>query len=145
MLSGWGYDAVHGASAQPICGACRSLDKAKQLAAAVGAGVEVATPDDITSSRVSGDVLINTTSIGMHPAENESPGPRSNLKNYRLVFDAVYTPIDTLLLREAAAAGCITVSGLEMFVGQAALQYELFNGSKAPIQLLKQAVLKSVA
>lgn len=123
---------------------CRNLEKAQALAAAIGSGVEVVLPDAIISGEVTGDVLINTTSIGMHPLESASPGPRSGLEQYQLVFDAVYTPIETLLLREAAAAGCKTVSGLEMFVGQAAQQYELFNSSQAPVELLRQAVLQSM-
>ena len=50
------------------------------------------------------------------------------LSEFALVFDAVYTPIETRLLREAAAAGAATVSGLEMFIGQAGRQFELFTG-----------------
>lgn len=92
------------------------------------------------------------------------------LKGYGVVFDAVYTPMETRLLREAALEGATTVSGVEMFVGQAAQQFELFTGLKgnefeainltfkqkilsicfyyflllAPWELMKEVVLKSL-
>jgi shikimate 5-dehydrogenase len=58
-----------------------------------------------------------------------------------LVFDAVYTPLETRLLREGKAAGCVTVDGLEMFVGQAAVQFKLFTGLEPPVQLMRETVL----
>jgi len=56
------------------------------------------------------------------------PPLQESLGLFALVFDAVYTPLKTRLLRDAEAAGAGTVSGLEMFVGQAARQFELFTG-----------------
>lgn len=61
-----------------------------------------------------------------------------------LVFDAVYTPLETKLLREAAAVGCRTVNGLDMFVGQAAEQFRLFTGEEAPVELMRSTVLESL-
>ena len=61
-----------------------------------------------------------------------------------LVFDAVYTPLETRLLREAKAAGCATVDGLEMFVGQAAAQFKFFTGLNAPVDLMRKTVLQSL-
>ena len=61
-----------------------------------------------------------------------------------LVFDAVYTPLETKLLREAASVGCRTVNGLDMFVGQAAEQYRLFTGLEAPVELMEATVLESL-
>ena len=61
-----------------------------------------------------------------------------------VVFDAVYTPLETRLLREAKAAGCVTVDGLEMFVGQAAVQFKFFTGEEPPVELMRETVLKSL-
>jgi 3-dehydroquinate dehydratase / shikimate dehydrogenase len=60
------------------------------------------------------------------------------------VFDAVYTPLETRLLREANEAGCHTVDGLEMFVGQAAEQFKLFTDMSPPVQLMRSTVLASL-
>jgi 3-dehydroquinate dehydratase / shikimate dehydrogenase len=61
-----------------------------------------------------------------------------------LVFDAVYNPLETRLLREAAEAGCRTVNGLEMFVGQAAKQFEFFTGAAPPIDVMCTVVRDSL-
>lgn len=86
------------------------------------------------------DVLINTTSVGMFPNVDESPVPPTILKNGIVVFDIVYNPIDTKLLKEAKAMGCIIINGVEMFLRQAALQFELFTGQKAPVPLMERII-----
>jgi len=75
------------------------------------------------------DILVNCTSTGMSPKTDESPVPAEFLREGTLVFDAVYTPVETRLLREARAAGAKTVSGLEMFIRQAALQFEIWTAA----------------
>lgn len=86
------------------------------------------------------DVLINTTPVGMFPKVDESPVPGSILKKGMVVFDIVYNPIDTKLLEEAKDKGCIVINGVEMFVRQAALQFELFTGEKAPVPLMERII-----
>lgn len=122
----------------------RSRDKAEALASQMAHGAEVVTPDQLNAGQVKGDVLANTTSIGMHPQQDVSPVAASALKDFELVFDAVYTPMDTQLLQDARRAGCKTVSGVEMFIGQAAEQFELFTNTPAPVELMRQVVLKSL-
>ncbi|KAM3272956.1 hypothetical protein ACQJBY_042790 [Aegilops geniculata] len=78
-----------------------------------------------------GMILANTTAIGMHPNVNETPLSKQALKSYAVVFDAVYTPKETRLLREAAECGATVVSGLEMFIRQAMGQFEHFTGMPA--------------
>ena len=86
------------------------------------------------------DVLINTTAVGMQPQTDATPVPREALRPDMLVFDAVYNPLETRLLREARAAGCRTVSGLAWFVNQAALQFELWTGRPAPREVMERVV-----
>ncbi|MDE2755982.1 MAG: shikimate dehydrogenase [Acidobacteriota bacterium] len=92
------------------------------------------------SSRYSGDLLINATPVGMSPAIHESPVPGEELR-YGTVFDMVYNPLETRLLREAGKRARV-VSGLEMFVGQAARQCFLWTGREASLQGMREVVLR---
>lgn len=90
------------------------------------------------------DVLINCTPVGMHPNVDATPVYQpdiehrtSNTANPPVVFDTIYNPIETRLLREAKAAGCLTVPGTEMFVRQAATQFELWTGKAAPLGVFR--------
>ncbi len=86
------------------------------------------------------DVVINCTPIGMHGhSEGESPLPPASLSGIGLVYDLVYTPEETQLLQDAAAAGCRTLGGLAMLVGQAAEQFRLWTGDDAPVDLMWEA------
>ncbi|KAJ6737510.1 SHIKIMATE DEHYDROGENASE [Salix viminalis] len=88
-----------------------------------------------------GAILANATPIGMHPSTERIPAAEETLGNYQLVFDAVYTPRKTRLLKDAAAAGAITVSGVEMFLRQAIGQFSLFTGREAPKDFMRKIVL----
>jgi 3-dehydroquinate dehydratase/shikimate dehydrogenase len=66
----------------------------------------------------------------MQPSVTETPVPRDALAGYKVLFDAVYTPMETQLLKDAQEQGATAVSGVEMFVGQAADQFELFTGAE---------------
>lgn len=85
-------------------------------------------------------IYINTTSMGMHPQTDESPfGARApKLGPDSLVFDAVYNPPQTKLLAQAEASGARTISGIEMFVRQAAAQFEGFTHLPAPLPLMRR-------
>ena len=61
-----------------------------------------------------------------------------------MVFDTIYNPIHTRLLRDARAAGCLTISGVEMFVRQAAAQFRLWTGRDAPLETFRRIVLNSL-
>jgi len=89
---------------------------------------------------IDADVLINASSVGMHPKVGETPIPKEMLAPSMLVFDAVYNPIETRLLKEAAELGCPTVTGFEMFVRQAVAQFELWTGQDAPRELMAEVV-----
>ncbi len=91
------------------------------------------------------DILINTTSVGMHPNVDDTPVPRSALQKGMVVFDAVYNPPETRLLREAREADCLTVSGITWFVNQAAAQFELWTGQPAPRATMERVLMKRLA
>ena len=86
--------------------------------------------------KLDSDILINTTSIGMFPNVDQTPVPKNILKEDMIVFDAVYNPIETRLLRDAKGKGCHTVNGLSMFINQAAEQFRLWTNIDPPIELM---------
>jgi len=86
------------------------------------------------------DLLLHCTPVGMHPNAETSLVPSGLLRPELCVFDAVYNPRRTALLRAAAAVGCRVVEGLEMFVGQAVVQFELWTGQTAPIEVMRRVV-----
>ncbi len=92
----------------------------------------------------SADILINATSVGMSPHDNRSVVPAEMLKAELVVFDAVYNPMKTKLLAEAEAAGALTVSGIDMLVGQGALAFELWTGVEAPLDVMKARILEAL-
>jgi 3-dehydroquinate dehydratase/shikimate dehydrogenase len=92
-------------------------------------------------SRVDADILVNATPVGMAPHTHESPFPSRILKG-KTVFDAVYNPPMTKLLRDAAGAGATIVRGTEMYINQAAMQFALYAGVPADIPLMKRLLLE---
>jgi 3-dehydroquinate dehydratase/shikimate dehydrogenase len=87
------------------------------------------------------DVVINCAPVGMHGhSEGQSLIRAESLKNVKLVYDLIYTPEETALLRDAKQAGCQTLGGLAMLVGQAAEQFRLWTGVEAPIDVMWRAV-----
>jgi 3-dehydroquinate dehydratase/shikimate dehydrogenase len=91
------------------------------------------------------DTLINCTSVGMYPNMDESPIHNSFLKPTLYVFDTIYTPETTLLIREARERGCHVVTGVDMFVRQAALQFKLFTGQEPPRELMEKTVRRAMS
>ena len=88
------------------------------------------------------DILVNATSVGMTPNINETLVPFNLLKPGLVVFDVVYNPIKTRLLREAEQAGAKTISGIDMLVWQGAIAFEKWTGLKAPIEVMREEVIK---
>ena len=87
------------------------------------------------------DILINATSVGMSPNVEASIVKREMLRDSMTVFDIVYNPLETKLLKEARAAGAKTISGVKMLVYQGALSFELWTGKKAPIEKMMKSVV----
>jgi shikimate dehydrogenase len=88
------------------------------------------------------EVLLHCTPIGMTPDTEKSLVPTALLRPDLAVFDAVYNPRRTRLLKDAASVGCRVVEGMEMFLGQAMIQFELWTGQSAPADTMR-AVIES--
>jgi shikimate 5-dehydrogenase len=95
---------------------------------------------EIESAR--GDCLVNTTPIGMYPEEDEMPVPKGVLGSFKAVADVIYNPLETMLLREAKAAGCMVANGFEMFLFQGMEQFRIWTGKEAPAELMRNIVLE---
>lgn len=93
---------------------------------------------------LSGAVLVNATSVGMAPAVEATPLAGGALGAYGAVVETVYTPARTRLLAEAAEAGCVTVGGGALFIGQAVRQFEAWCGGKAPRGVMESALVTDV-
>jgi 3-dehydroquinate dehydratase/shikimate dehydrogenase len=87
--------------------------------------------------------IVNATPVGMSPHENDSPLDSREL-NCRLVFDLIYRPRETKLLKLAARRGIETVSGVEMFLAQGIAQWEIWMGERAPEKPMRAAVLQAL-
>ena len=90
------------------------------------------------------DIIINCTPVGMHPKVDASVVPVELFREGQADFDVVYTPLQTKLLRDAASKGLKTVSGVEMFINQAALQFEQFTGKDAPVEVMRRVVMEQL-
>ena len=90
-------------------------------------------------------ILVNGTPVGMFPEMDETPFQTKNLQGKTLVFDTVYNPEQTLFLKGARAAGCPVISGLQMFVRQAAYQYRLFTGLEPPVDVMVKTLKKAIS
>ena len=82
-------------------------------------------------------IIVNVTSVGLHPHINESPLRREYITANHVVFDAVYSPVETQLLKDAKEKGATVVHGLDMLLYQGAEQFKLYTGQDAPIDLMR--------
>ncbi|XP_057960560.1 bifunctional 3-dehydroquinate dehydratase/shikimate dehydrogenase, chloroplastic-like [Malania oleifera] len=119
----------------------RTYERAKELADKVdGQAMTLSEVENFHPEE--GMVLANTTSVGMKPKIDETPISKHALKHYCLVFDAIYTPKDTRLLREAKEFGCLVVYGTEMLIRQGFEQYKNFTGLPAPEELFRELMAR---
>jgi shikimate dehydrogenase len=120
----------------------RTESKARQLAKKVNA--EDYGSLERLSLVASADILINATTVGIASATEETIISREFLHDHLTVFDIVYNPRETRLLREARARGCAVVYGYRMLLYQAAQQFELFTGHPAPLRVMESALVQAL-
>ncbi len=118
----------------------RTVERAEELATEFGC--QFAGLDRL--SRMNAQLLVNCTSIGMRPKVEATPVPAEYLKPDMAVFDTVYNPPETLLLKQAKQKGARTIDGVAMFVNQAAAQFKLFTGQQANADLMRKVVMENL-
>lgn len=115
----------------------RTLARAESLAEEFGCRVASIDQADATEA----EIVINCTAMGMSPDVETCPLGRIP-ESVRVVFDTVYNPLETRLLQLAKQAGCLRVSGLDMFVNQAVAQFDRWTGIPAPRDIMRNVVLQ---
>ncbi len=115
-------------------------DRARDL----GERLECRAADWASRHSVSADVLVNCTPVGMHPNVDESPYDEHHLRPSMIVFDAVYNPENTMLVKAARRRSCTVITGVDMFVRQAALQFKLFTDRDAPEDLMRTVIHRAI-
>jgi len=126
-------------------------DKAKELSEYIGSSFEVdcdyvdVNSQELQKAIDKADILVNSTPIGMKPKIDQSPlANNTKLHSKLLVYDLVYNPSQTKLLKTAKVAGCKTCSGLGMLVRQGAAAFTLWTGEEAPVKTMWQAGEKAL-
>lgn len=128
----------------------RTLDKAKECAGRILQIFQREVKalqlgrDNLIKALEKADILVNTTSVGMSPNNDETLVTSNLIKPSLIVFDIVYNPIKTRLQMEAERAGAQTISGIEMLLWQGALAFEKWTGLKAPVELMRKEVVKAL-
>ncbi len=128
------------------------LDIDERMLQGLTADLQAGTDASITSAALTdhalaaamqkADIIVHCTPIGMHPREDASLVPAELFRPGQVVFDIVYTPLETKLLAAARSRGLQVISGVEMFIHQAVLQFELFTGVAAPVEVMRRVVME---
>ncbi len=118
----------------------RTIERAEKLAGEFGCVFgPLAELENINAK-----LVINCTSIGMHPKVDATPLPKHCISEDMTVFDTVYNPLETLLLKNAKEAGAKTIDGMTMFVNQALAQFKHFTGKDASAELMRKIMCVSL-
>jgi shikimate dehydrogenase len=129
----------------------RTPQKAKKLAEVLRKEFNKKINGDALSTEImkeelrDADILVNATSVGMHPDIDQSLVPPSSLRTDLCVMDIIYTPLETKLAKDAKATGAKVVSGIEMLFYQGAASFEIWTNHPAPVKVMKQAVLNKLS
>lgn len=120
----------------------RALQLVARLRTAEAIGLDAQLKDRIADA----DVLINATSVGMHPHENETLVHAELMHPDLVVFDIVYNPMETRLLREAKRAGVTRIiNGVKMLVYQGAASFKIWTNVEPPIEVMERAVINALS
>jgi len=103
---------------------------------------ELLNENSLASAMEIADLIVHCTPVGMHPKKNASLIPPELFRTGQVVFDIVYTPLETKLLAEARSRGLKVIYGVEMFINQAVLQFERFTGVDAPVEVMRRVVME---
>ena len=116
------------------------FDQARERAAALAGtlGATALAASDLAGLKA--DVVVNASPVGMHPNVENSPLKKEEIPEGGVVFDVVYNPLRTRLLKMAEERGCKTLTGLPMFIRQGLRQFELWTGKQAPYEVVERAL-----
>ena len=112
------------------------------LVAGTDAVIKTGAMTDLAAAMESADIIVNCTPVGMHPNVDASLIPLELFRPGQVVFDIVYTPLETKLLADAKSRGLKVIPGVEMFLNQAVLQFERFTGVAAPVEVMRRVVME---
>lgn len=138
------YIAKYGADSLTILN--RNVDKAQSLARDVSnsgliGDVKSDSINEINAYLADADILVDTTPLGMHPHINDQPiATAENMHDELVVFDAVYNPNETVLLKQAIEAGAKPVYGIKMLLYQGAESFKIWTGADAPVDIMEKAL-----
>lgn len=118
----------------------RTIEKAEALAHELDHGVGTGRNLSVLHEY---DIILNATTMGMGKNEGKSPVPKSAICEHHLVFDAVYSPFETQLLKDAKEQGATIIHGTEMLLHQGTAQFELYTGQQAPEQVMREVLLNN--
>ena len=121
----------------------RAVSVAREITKNMAANVEgkLASDKVLADEIKHADLLINATPIGMHPKEGDSPISKDLLHQDLFVFDVIYNPTETQLMKEAAEIGCKTLSGLDMLINQGVIAFEWWTGKTPNSKLMKDKII----
>ena len=114
----------------------RTVANARRLAQAFGAEYAGLDAETLAAAGAGADIIVQTTSAGMAPQQDLDPAPALRFRETTLVYELVYAPAETPLVRRALAAGCRVVYGWQMLLAQARRQFLLFTGQEYPRELM---------
>jgi len=114
----------------------RTLENARRLASDFGAEYAGLDTDGLKSAGAGADLIVQTTSAGMAPQRDVDPAPGLPLSARQVVYELIYAPAETALVRRALAAGCRVVYGWQMLLSQARRQFRLFTGQEYPVDVM---------
>jgi len=127
--------------------AARRPEQAERLAASfadVATATTVAATDLTDAPVAASRVVVNATPVGMHPDVDRTPWTEAgDFSADQIVYDLVYNPRETRLLREAAARGATPIGGLDMLIGQAAAAYEQWTGRTMPTKTVRDEIFRA--
>jgi len=120
-----------------------AINLAKEVKEKTGANIEGKISNEATliEEIKKADILINATPLGMFPKMDASPIAKELLHSDLFVFDVIYNPLETKLMKEAAEKGCKTLGGLDMLVNQGVLAFEWFTGKSPNSKLMKDRII----
>jgi shikimate dehydrogenase len=128
-------------------GAERAQQLAQELVTSFGPRVEARPWEDRAESMKGCQLAVNATTLGMlhGPAEGETALNAVDISEGALIYDLVYNPLETPLLREARRAGAGVVGGLTMLIYQGAAAFEMWTGRSAPVEIMFQAACRALS